>query len=69
MVEGELPGEGLAALGGDGGDVYLALARRLAGGDDGGSARRESLEALFGEARCGEAEADEILVAGATQRR
>ena len=35
MVEGELPEEGLAALGGDGGDVFLELARRLAdGGDD-----------------------------------
>lgn len=64
MVEGELPEEGLAALGGDGGDVYLALARRLADGEDGAGQRRQSLEALFGEARRDEEAADELFVAG-----
>ena len=61
MVEGELPEEGLAALGGDGGDVFFALARRLAepaGAED----QRQSLEALFGEARRSEDEADDLLV-------
>ena len=61
MVEGELPEEGLAALGGDGGDVFLALARWLA---EPGPAedQRQSLEALFAEARRNEAEADDLLI-------
>src|SRR5207302_8852341 len=50
-VEGELPEEGLAALDGDGGDVYLALARRLVAVGDGTDGRAPSLEALFAEAR------------------
>jgi hypothetical protein len=62
MVEGELPEEGLAALEGDGGDVYLALARRLADAGEGGDGRAHSLEALFAEARRREDEADELLV-------
>ncbi len=64
MVEGELPEEGLAALDGDGGDVYLALARRLAGGEAGVDGRAQSLEALFADARRSEDEADELLVEG-----
>jgi hypothetical protein len=64
MVEGELPEEGLAALDGDGGDVYLALARRLAGSEAGVGGRAQSLEALFAEARRSEDEADALLVDG-----
>jgi hypothetical protein len=62
MVEGELPEEGLAALEGDDGDVYLALARRLADAGEGGDGRAHSLEALFAEARRREDGADELLV-------
>src|SRR4051794_30591908 len=50
MVEGELPEEGLAALDGDGGDVFLALARRLANPASGAEDQARSLEALFAEA-------------------
>jgi hypothetical protein len=64
MVEGELPEEGLAALHGDGGDVYLALARRLAGNEAGVDGKAQSLEALFAEARRHEDEADELLAEG-----
>jgi hypothetical protein len=64
MVEGELPEEGLAALEGDGGDVYLALARRLAEPGDCDDGRAHSLEALFAEARRTEDEADELLMEG-----
>src|SRR5262249_41986535 len=64
MVEGELPEEGLAALEGDGGDVYLALARRLAGSPPGVDGQAHSLEALFAEARRSEDDADELLVEG-----
>jgi hypothetical protein len=64
MVEGELPEEGLAALDGDGGDVHLALARRLAGSAVGADGRAQSLEALFAEARRNEEQADELLVEG-----
>ena len=64
MVEGELPEEGLAALDGDGGDVYLALARRLAGSEAGVDSKAQSLEALFAEARRSEDEADELLAEG-----
>ena len=63
MVEGELPEEGLAALGGDGSDIFLALARRLAE-PDGAQDQRRSLEALFAEARRSEDEAEEPLVEG-----
>lgn len=62
MVEGELPEEGLAALDGDGGDVYLALARRLVGVGDTTNSQAASLEALFADARRSEAAADELLV-------
>ena len=64
MVEGKLPEEGLAALDGDGGDVYLALARRLAEPGEGSDGRAHSLEAHFAEARRSEDEADELLVEG-----
>jgi superfamily II DNA or RNA helicase len=61
MVEGDLPEDGLAALEGDGGDVVLALARRLA--ETGHPEdQRHSLEALFANARQIENEADELLV-------
>ena len=63
-VEGELPEEGLAALGEDGGDVYLALARRLAESGEGANGHSHSLEALFADARRTEEEADELLVEG-----
>lgn len=60
MVEGELPEDGLAALEGDGQDVFLALARRLAEQSAGDG---QSLEALFAQSRAIEAEADDYLVA------
>jgi hypothetical protein len=63
-VEGELPEEGLADLGEDSGDVYLALARRLAESGEGASGHAHSLEALFAETRRSEDEADELLVEG-----
>src|SRR5207244_10085367 len=65
MVEGELPHEGLAALDGDGSDVYLALARRLAQPGEGGDGQAHSLEALFAEARRYDEEADGLLLEGA----
>ena len=61
MVEGELPEDGLAALEGDGQDMFVALARQLTQGSvqDG-----RSLEALFAQAQAVEAEADGYLVQG-----
>ena len=61
MVEGELPEEGLAALEGDGQDMFVALARQLTEGrvQDG-----QSLEALFAQAQAVEADADGYLVEG-----
>ncbi len=61
MVEGELPEEGLAALEGDGQDLFLALARRLTEQrtNDG-----QSLEALFAQATASEAAADDDLIDG-----
>jgi hypothetical protein len=64
MVEGELPEEGLAALDGDGGDIYLALARRLAEPARSDRLHKQSLEALFAEARRGEDQAEELLDPG-----
>jgi hypothetical protein len=64
MIEGELPEEGLTALDGDGSDIYVALARRLANPAGGAEAHTQSLEALFAEARCGEDQADGLLVGG-----
>ena len=58
LVEGELPEEGLGDLAGAGEDVFLALARRLAGQEDGAA---HSLEALFAEARAAEAGAGVAL--------
>lgn len=52
LVEGELPEDGLGDLAGGGEDVFLALARRLAGQTSG---EGHSLEALFAEARATEA--------------
>lgn len=63
MIEGDLPEEGLAALDEDGGDVVLALARRLAEPGD-SDERRHALDMLFAEARQSEEEADELLVEG-----
>lgn len=60
MVEGELPEEGLAALDGDGGDVFLALARRLAE-PSGEMADERSLEALFALAQASDQENDQVL--------
>ena len=61
MVEGELPEDGLAALEGDGQDMFVALARQLTEGrvQDG-----HSLEALFAQAQAVEAEAHGYLVEG-----
>lgn len=61
MVEGELPEDGLAALEGDGQDMFVALARQLTEGSvqDG-----QSLEALFAQAQAVEAEADGYLIEG-----
>jgi len=64
MIEGELPEEGLAALDGDGSDVYLALARRLAAPAVGVATHAQSLEALFAEAHRDEEFADGLLIAG-----
>ncbi len=58
MVEGELPEDGLAALEGDGQDVFLALARRLTNQSP---ADGQSLEALFAQTRSAEAEAEGFL--------
>jgi hypothetical protein len=62
MIEGELPEDGLAALQGDGSDVYLALARRLAEARAGSGDDAHSLEALFAEARQSESQDDRLLV-------
>lgn len=61
MVEGELPEDGLAVLEGDGQDVFLSLARRLAEQSAGDG---QSLEALFAQARQSEMEAEDYLVDG-----
>ena len=61
MVEGELPEDGLAALEGDGQDMFVALARQLTQGSvqDG-----RSLEALFAQAQAVEAADGGYLVEG-----
>lgn len=59
MVEGELPEDGLAALEGDGHDVFVALAKRLTEPD---AAQEQSLEALFAPSRAIEVEAESYLV-------
>jgi hypothetical protein len=61
MVEGELPEDGLAAMEGDGQDVFLALARRLT---NQAPSDWQSLEALFAESRKAEAEAEGFLAEG-----
>jgi hypothetical protein len=45
-------------------ELYLALARRLAGNETGVDGRAHSLEALFAEARRNEYDSDELLVEG-----
>ena len=57
-VEGELPGDGLAAYGDDGDDLMLAPARKIvAGEEDAGS-----VESVFEQARQVAAEAEALLV-------
>ena len=57
-VEGELPEEGLAVHGDEGGDLMMELARQIAQGADDG----ETVEDIFARARSAEAEAEELLV-------
>ena len=59
-VEGELPGDGLAAFGDDGDDLMMALARRIVSGDEEDEA--ETVEEVFAQARDAEASAEEYLV-------
>ena len=59
-VEGELPGDGLAAYGDDGDDLMMALARRIVSGDEEDEA--ETVEEVFAQARDAEATAEEYLV-------
>ena len=57
-VEGELPGDGLAAYGDDGDDLMLALARKIVAGDE----DADSVESVFEQARQVAAEAEALLV-------
>ena len=59
-VEGELPEDGLAAYGDDGGDIMTALARKIVNGEKQDEA--ETVEAVFAQARDAEAVAEELLV-------
>ena len=59
-VEGELPGDGLAAYGDDGDDLMMALARKIVSGDEEDEA--ETVEQVFAQARDAEATAEEYLV-------
>lgn len=59
LVDGELPEDGLAALEGDGQDLFVTLARRLVDGDGGES---RSLEALFTQRQAIEAAGGAYLV-------
>ena len=59
-VEGELPEDGLAAYGDDGGDIMMALARKIVNGEKQDEA--ETVEAVFAQARAAEAVAEELLV-------
>jgi len=58
LIEGELPQDGLGELAGGGDDMFLALARRLAGQEQGDG---HSLEALFAEARTVEVAATALV--------
>jgi hypothetical protein len=58
MIEGELPEDGLVALGGDDQDVMLALARRLA---DRSEDTEHSLEEFFARRRRAEADCAQYL--------
>jgi hypothetical protein len=78
LIDGELPQDGLAALGTDDQDVFLALARQLAAqadtngvgdGDGAAAGQRHSLEALFAQARQAEADDEGLLVEGAWEPR
>jgi hypothetical protein len=82
LIDGVLPLSGLAALGTDDQDVFLALARQLAAQSetnrvgDAASDEQHSLKALLAQARQVEAEDDSLLVendrelseAGSTER-
>ena len=59
-MEGELPEESLAAFGGDGDDLMLALACRAVNGDV--AEDSESAEAAFAQARGAETASEEFLV-------
>ncbi len=58
MIEGELPDDGLSALGGDGQDMLLALAKRVT---EASACNGESLEVLFARIRAVEADANRGL--------
>ena len=58
-VEGELPKNGLAALGDDGDDLMLALARQIVSGKE---TDGESVEQVFAQARDAEAASEKFLV-------
>jgi len=58
MIEGELPDDGLSALGGDGQDMLLALAKRVT---EASGCTGESLEALFAQVRAVEEAANRGL--------
>lgn len=62
LIEGEIPEDGLAALEGDGQDIFLTLAPQLT--DRATTSGGQSLEALFAETRAIEAEAEDLLVDG-----
>ena len=60
VVEGELPGDGLAAFGDDGDDLMMALARKIVNGEE--EEEGESVEEVFAQARDAEAVSEELLV-------
>ncbi len=57
-VEGELPEDGLAALGDDGDDLMLALARRIVSGEE----DADSVESVFTQAQQVAADAEALLI-------
>jgi len=59
MIEGELPDDGLSALGGHGQDMLLALAKRVT---EASACTGESLEALFAQVRAVEEAANRGLI-------
>ena len=58
-VEGELPEDGLAAYGDDGDDLMMALARKIASGEEDDA---ETVEDVLAQARDAEAASEEFLV-------